>query len=137
MSYSNFYAHFYSFLEKTKQSFGAIFRLTSSRIYLALMVFWQIIAWFQAWFIYRSLSANLVVLHYNVDFGIDLVADQNRVYLYPLLGLVVFLANLIILACLRKDNNFKIFVHYLLGAANLFGAFLCIALLSVYLINFR
>ncbi|NLZ74763.1 hypothetical protein GX917_02630 [Candidatus Falkowbacteria bacterium] len=137
MSYSSFYARFYSILENIKQSFSAIFRLTASRIYLALMVFWQVLAWLQAWFIYRSLSTELVILHYNINFGIDLVADRAQIYLYPLLGLVVSLVNLIILASLRKDNNFKIFVHYFLGAANVFGAFLCIALLSVYLINFR
>ncbi len=137
MAYSNFYARFYTVMEEIKQSFAAVFRLTSSRIYLALIIFWQLLAWFQARFIYRSLTGNIVVLHYNVDFGIDLVASQSRIYLYPLLGLAVSLINLAALASLRKDNNFKIFVHYLLGAANLFGAFLCIALLSVYLINFR
>jgi len=137
MVYSNFYARFYTVLDKIKRSFQAIFRLTSSRIYLGLIVFWQVIAWFQAWFIHRSLSGDIIVLHYNVDFGIDLVANPSQVYFYPLLGLAVALANLIILASLRKENNFKILVHYLLGAANIFGAFLCIALLAVYLINFR
>lgn len=137
MAYSNFYARFYTILGKIKQSFAAIFRLTSSRIYLSLVVFWQIIAWVQAWYIHRSLTGDIIVLHYNVDFGIDWVADPIRIYFYPLLGLGIFIANLIILASLHKENNFKTLVHYLLGAANLFGAFLNIALLAVYLINFR
>lgn len=137
MAYSNFYARFYTFLGKIRLSLAAIFRLTSGRVYLALIIFWQAIAWFQAWFIRRSLSGDIIVLHYNVDFGIDWVADPGQIYLYPLLGLGISLANLIILASLHKENNFKTMVHYLLGAANLFGAFLSIALLAVYLINFR
>jgi len=47
------------------------------------------------------------------------------------------LLNLIILAVFYKDKNFKILAHFLLGAAALFGLFLSIALLAVYLINFR
>jgi hypothetical protein len=137
MAYSNFYARFYTVLENIKQSFGAIFRLTSSWVYLGLIIFWQVIVWFQAWFIHRSLTGDIIVLHYNVDFGIDLVASPAEIYLYPLLGLAVVLANLIILAILHKENNFKILVHYLLGAAVIFSTFLSIALLSVYLINFR
>lgn len=137
MAYSNFYARFYTTLGKIKESFAVVFRLKSSWIYLGLIVFWQVAAWLQAWFINRSLSGDIIVLHYNVDFGIDLVASPAQIYLYPLLGLAVFAVNLIILAALYKENNFKTLVHFLFGAAALFGAFLSLALIAVYLINFR
>jgi hypothetical protein len=137
MAYSNFYARFYAALDKSKASLGAIFHLKSSRFYLIFLAVWQLIVWLQAWFINKNLSGDILVLHYNVDFGIDLVGDPARIYLYPLLGLGIFVANFVILAILYKDKNFKILAHFLLGAAALFGLFLSIALLAVYLINFR
>ena len=137
MAYSNFYAKIYTVLNKIKNAFAAIFRYKSSYFYLGLIVFWQLAAWFQAWFILKNLSGDVLVLHYNVDFGIDLVGNPSQIYSYPWLGIGVFLLNLIILAILHKNKNFKILTHFLLGSAAAFGLFLSIALLSVYLINFR
>jgi len=137
MAYSNFYARFHATLDKIKLSLGIIFRFRPALVYLSFIVAWQILAWFQVWFINRNLSGNILVLHYNVDFGIDLVGDPALIYLYPFFGLGVFLLNLIILAVFYKDKNFKILAHFLLGAAALFGLFLSIALLAVFLINFR
>jgi hypothetical protein len=136
MAYSNFYAKFYTFLGKIKTSLAAIFRLRSSWVYTGLVIFWQLVAWFQVWFIGRNLTGDVLVLHYNVDFGIDLVGDPKQIYLYPWLGIGIFLLNLIILAILYKDKNLKILVHFFLGMAVLFSLFLSFALLSVYLINF-
>ncbi|MFZ4631887.1 MAG: hypothetical protein ACOYL8_01610 [Patescibacteria group bacterium] len=137
MAYSNFYARFYSLFDKIKRSFSAVFQFKSSFIYLAIIIFWQLISWLQAWFIKRSLSGDVLVLHYNVDFGIDLVGDPNRIYSYPLLGLGIFLLNLSILAYFHESKNFKIYIHYLMGSAAVFASVLSVALLSIYLINFR
>lgn len=137
MAYSNFYARFYTIIDQIKMSFGSIFRFKPNFVYFSIIIFWQILAWLQAWFIRHQLSGNILVLHYNVDFGIDLVGDPSQIYLYPLLGLGVFLANLIFLAIFYKEKNFKILSHFLLGAAAIFGLFLSIALLAIYLINFR
>lgn len=137
MAYSNFYARFYTVLSRIKLAFGAVFRLASGRVYISLIILGQVIAWFQAWFIRRSLSGDIIVLHYNVDFGVDLVASPNQIYFYPALGLAVFVFNLIILVVFHKEKYFKTLAHFLLGAATLFGVFLSIALLAVYLINFR
>lgn len=137
MAYSNFYARFYAIFDKIKASFREIFHYTPSFVYLGMIAFWQLASWFQAWFIRHNLSGDILVLHYNVDFGIDLVGDPVRIYLFPALGLAIFLLNFIILACWYRDKNFKVLAHLLLGAAALFGLFLSIALLAVYLINFR
>jgi len=136
MSYSNFYARFYNVIGKIKESFQAIFSLKSSLFYSIFIIFWQLAAWFQAWFIKKNLSGDILVLHYNVDFGIDLVDDPIKIYLYPTLGLAVILLNIILLACLHKNKNFKTLSHFLLGSAALFSLFLSIVLVSVYLINF-
>ena len=136
MAYSNFYARFYNIITKIKESFQAIFNIKSSLLYLIFIIFWQLAAWFQAWFIKNNLSGDFLVLHYNVDFGIDLVDSPAKIYLFPLFGLLIFLFNIILLACLHKNKNFKTLNHFLLGSSALFGVFLSIALVSVYLINF-
>ncbi len=137
MAYSNFYARFFAYLDRVKLSITAIFRFRPSYLYIALVIIWQIIAWIQAWLIRSKLTTDILVLHYNVDFGIDMVGSPRQIYFYPLMGLAVFFVNIIILAILHKDKNFKIMAHFLLGAAALFGLFLSTALLAVYLINFR
>lgn len=137
MAYSNFYSHFYASRDKVRTSWRAIFNFKPSLAYLALIIFWQLIAWFQAWFIKHNLSGDILVLHYNVDSGIDWIGNPIRIYFFPLLGLIVALLNFIVLASLYKDKNFRILTHFLLGAAVLFAIFLNIALFAVYLINFR
>ncbi len=137
MAYSNFYARFFDFLGRIRMSFAAIFRFRPIWLYMGIIIFWQIIAWIQAWFIHSSLTDKILVLHYNVDFGIDMVGDPQQIYFYPILGLAVILINLIILALLHKDKNFRIIAHFLLSAAVMFGLFLTVTLLAVYLINFR
>jgi hypothetical protein len=34
-----------------------------------------------------------IILHYNLFFGVDLVGDYNRLFLIPLIGLVIFILN--------------------------------------------
>lgn len=137
MAYSNFYARFYDTFDKIRESLGAIFRYKPNLIYFALIIFWQLVSWSQAWLIRRNLSGDVLVLHYNVNFGIDLVGAPSSIYYYPLLSLGIFLLNFIILAILYKDKNFKVLAHFLLTAAALFSLFISIDLLAVYLINFR
>lgn len=137
MPYSNFYARFYANLDKIKTSFATIFKYKPSLVYLGIIIFWQLISWFQAWLIHNSLTGELLVLHYNVDFGIDLVGAPTAIYYYPALSLGVFILNLLILAILSKNKYFKILANFLLSAAALFNLFLSVDLLAVYLINFR
>lgn len=136
MAYSNLYAHFYGFFVKIKASLGAIFKIKSTFVYLALIFIVQVVNWFEAWFIKKNLSGSMIVLHYNVDFGIDLVDKPETIFLYPLLALGIFLLNFILLAIFYKNNDFKILSHFLLGSALIFNLFLSGALVSVYLINF-
>ena len=137
MAYSNFYARFYAIRQQAGQAMAAVWRFYPSRFYFLAVGLWQLLTWWQAIFIYRNLTGNLLVLHYNVDFGIDLVADPSHIFIYPLFGLVVLLVNFIIAASLFRHRNFKVFTQLLLAAAALFGLFLSLVVLFIYLINFR
>lgn len=136
MAYSNFYARFYARAQKAGSALGAVFRLYPSRFYLPLSLLSQALAWWQAGFIYRNLSGDLLVLHYNVDFGVDLVGDPYRVFLYPLFGLVAIILSLTLSAAFYRHRDFKILNHLLLGGAAVFSFLLNLVLWAVYLINF-
>ena len=97
----------------------------------------QALAWWQAVAIFRDLTGNLLVLHYNVDFGIDFVGNPTQIFWYPLYGLGIFIINLLLAAALHQHQDWRIFDHLLFSAALVFGLFLNAALLFVYLINFK
>ena len=136
MAYSNYYARFFAVKEKTSAAWGAIWRLKSSRWYLLALGLLQIIVWLQASFVFKKISSGLLVLHYSVDFGIDLVGPPSQIFYYPLFGLAIIFLNLVIAAAWREKKDFKVTARLLLAAAVLFNIFLCLALLSVYFINF-
>lgn len=137
MSYSSFYNLFFNFRQHTAQALKSLWRHQSARLYLLIALAWQIIAWFQARFIFKNLSGDLLVLHYNVDYGTDLVSAPNQIFYYPAGDLLVILINLILCLALYRQRDFKLFANLLLGGVALFGIFLNLALLSIYLINFR
>jgi len=137
MAYSNFYARFYAFSQEIKAAGSGLWRFTPSRVYLGLAVILQAASWLQAVFIYNHLSGELLVLHYNIDFGIDLVGPPARIFLYPLFGLGIFTLNWFLAATLHRRQYFRLFANLLLTAALLFALLISLALMFVYLINFR
>jgi|GEM_PF-267735 len=137
MSYSNFYARFYTASQRWGSALAATWRLTSSRWYLLAFLVFQLIAWWQTIFIFRSLTGDFLVLHYNISLGVDLVGEPQRIFLYPIFGLIIALINFFILLILQFHKNFLIFANLLLGSAVFFNFLLNLALFSIYLVNFR
>lgn len=137
MSYSKLYNQVFSFKERFYNSVSGFWRYRPARQYLLLILVWQIIAWFQARFIFKNLSSDLLVLHYNVEYGTDLVGEPSRIFYYPLGVLVFLLINLGLCLLLYKNKDFKLFANLLLGGLALFSVFLNLALLAIYLVNFR
>lgn len=137
MAYSNFYARFYILRQKTGAALLSVWNFLPTRWYLGFSALLQAVAWWQAFFIYRNLAGGLLVLHYNVDFGIDLVGDPIRIFVYPLIGLGILVFNFIVAATFNHYQEAKVFNHLCLAGAALFNAFLLLAVLSIYLINFR
>lgn len=137
MAYSNLYASLYSWRQRAVAALSAVWHFLPSRLYLLGLAALQIIAWWQAFFIFHNLSGNFLVLHYNVDFGVDLVGPPTQIFLYPLLGLGISILNIAIAAASNRHKDFPILVHSLLAVAVAFGLFLDLALWFVYLVNFR
>ncbi|MFA6194176.1 MAG: hypothetical protein WC719_00320 [Patescibacteria group bacterium] len=137
MVYSNLYARFYSFCQEIRTAGAALWRFAPSRFYLGLAALFQVVLWLQAVFIYKHLSGELLVLHYNIDFGIDLVGAPWHIFFYPLYALGILALNWIMVAALHRRQYFRLFANILLAAAELFSLFISLALMFIYLINFR
>lgn len=106
-----------------------------ARVYLAVLLGLNLLDWFVAYAINKNVSQNLIVLHYNVDFGVNLIGAAKKIYLIPFLGLIIILINFILLAVIHRQGKF--IVHLLLSGAILANLFLLAGLASLYLINFR
>lgn len=137
MFYTRLYNSIFNHKESFADSLKTLWRFRPARLYLSVFLLWQIIAWFQARFIYRNLGSDLLVLHYNVEFGTDLISNPSQIFYYPIGGLLALVLNLTICLVLYRHKDFKLFVNLLLGGIALFSIFLNLALLSIYLINFR
>ena len=134
---SKFYDSLYLLRQRL---FGAISYLSSYffiRLYFIVLLGLNLFSWLVVYLININVSQDLVVLHYNVDFGVDLIGSVKRVYIIPFLGLIVILVNLILVLAFSRGRDFKFFSHLLLAASLVVNLFLLIALGSIYLINFR
>ncbi|QQG52673.1 MAG: hypothetical protein HY931_00350 [Candidatus Falkowbacteria bacterium] len=137
MNYSNFYARFYTFLQLSGAAFKRIFKFNFAKVYAGLIIFLQVLAWLQTISIYRRLTGDFTILHYNIDFGVDLIGRPQSIFYYPLLGLGVALLNIVLTAILARRREARLIIHFLMGAALAFAVFLSLALLALNFINFR
>ena len=78
---------------------------------------------------------NLVILHYNVYLGVDLMGDRNQIYLIPLVGLSFGLANFVLAAYffLKKERMLS---HILSLATLIIQLGVSVARGSLILINY-
>ncbi len=88
----------------------------------------NIILWL---FIYLKISPqdDLVFLHYNIYFGVDLIGDWYRMYLMPLLGVLIIFINIVLSVLLKKrDNSIRSFIGFVSIGCQ------CILMWAAYLI---
>ncbi len=125
------------FSQKFRDIFLNIFSFLYIRIYLILLLGFNAFIWFTAYYININVSQDLVILHYNVNFGVDLIGNVNKIYIIPLLGLIIIILNFILLFIFSKYKYFNFVAHLLLITCLISSLFLILALSSIYLINFR
>ncbi len=137
MAYFNFYAGVYEFVSSLRTSMRVFWRYFPNRIYFLLSIFFQILAWLGAFFINKSLSGDLLVFRYKIDFGANLVGKPSLIFIYPLFALIVLLFNSCLALSLSKRGNFHFLSQVLLATVLIFSIILCLYLFSVYLVNFQ
>jgi hypothetical protein len=104
------------------------------RMYLFFLFALNIINWLLAFYVNNNVSQNLVVLHYNVNLGVNLIGGVKDIYIIPTLGLTFIVINFILLLNIFRKN--KLLIHLLLGFPLLINLFLIASTLAVYLVNF-
>lgn len=105
------------------------------RFYILLLLVLNIINWFLAYYVNKNVSQDLVVLHYNVNLGVDLIGNVRDIYIIPTLGLSFIVINFLLLLNIYRRRRFLI--HLLFGFSLLVNLCLIASTISIYLINFR
>jgi hypothetical protein len=126
---------------KISESIAYLFNFFYIRMYLIIIAGIVLLNWLFVYIININVSQDLVVLHYNVDFGVNLIGNVKQIYIIPLLGTIMFSVNLILLIFTFRLNHRitsagKFFAHSLLGVTLLVNLLLLLALILIYLINF-
>lgn len=130
------YDQFTIFLAKSRILLFGLYRVFFVRVYFVFIILINLFLWWGAYFMYSRIGQDVAILHYNVDFGVDLIGHKKYLFLLPLLGLIFILINKIMLLFLIKKDDFKFLSYFLLSFLVLLNIFLGLSLYSVYLINF-
>jgi hypothetical protein len=117
-------------LECAKESFEPL----AVRILLVLNLIINIFLWIMAYQLNKIANQELVILHYNVDFGVKLIGSIKMLYVFPAISLVILFSNLTLLLSIKRPDRFL--AYLLLGVSITSSNFLFIGLGMIYLINF-
>lgn len=137
MVYSHIYARFYTGLTKFSRNFSQFIKFPPTIIYLVILVILQVLNWWQAINIFRRLTGDFLILHYNVDFGIDLLGQSKDIFYFPILGLIIVFSNVLLAFIFFRRPKGRLLMHLLLSATIIFSVFVNAALFVLFLINFR
>jgi len=137
MLYSKLYERFYSLRIKIANITGEFFSFHPNRWYLGGTVLIQAASWWLSSFIFKNLTGDSLVLHYNVDFGIDWIGDPSTIFYFPAIGLLFLVLSIILLFVFGPGRHFRIESHYLMAGMVLANLGMLSSLVLVYIINFR
>jgi len=115
------------------QAFSPLF----NKIYLIILFVLNIFLWLGSFYIDSIIEKNIIALHYNVDFGINLIGETKNIYIIPVVGLLVIFINSILYINLSRNKDKKIIFHVLFATSLFVNIILLSAITSVYLINFQ
>jgi len=74
-----------------------------------------------------------IVLHYNVDWGVDYFGEVKNIFILPLAGLIIFLLNSVL--ALRLWLKAKSMAYFLAAISLISEIFLWLAGIALYIIN--
>lgn len=129
----------YLFWHHLVDFFMEIFSYLETKIYFAVTIFIIIFSWLVTYRIYHfSPSSQEIALHYNVNFGINLIGAAKNIFIIPSAGLIILFLNTLLLFGLRKNFIDKRFNRHLILAFTLIAnLFLLIAAIILYIVNWN
>ena len=119
------------------REFLSIFEYFFIRVYTVVIFLLNLIIWLIARKMNNNVSQDLVILHYNIDFGVDLIGNVSKIFTIPFIGLLIIFINFILLFNLSKHKHFQFLAHLLLIGSLFVNLFLLFSISAIYFINFR
>ncbi|PKM91460.1 hypothetical protein CVU82_02590 [Candidatus Falkowbacteria bacterium HGW-Falkowbacteria-1] len=122
-----------------KALLSKFYRFSFVRIFFILFLIVNISLWIFSYFIFDNITQDRLILHYNVDIGIDLIGGRSDIFIVPLLSLILIFLNKIFLLFFlkRRTGDFKFVFYFTASFLLLTQLFLLLSVLLVYLINFK
>ncbi|NCD00905.1 hypothetical protein EOL94_02345 [bacterium] len=114
-----------------------VFKPKYIKIYFFLSLVINLALLFISIWIFKNIDNNIMVLHYNIDFGIDLVGDPVRIFIFPVLAFLIFITNYVLVLVFNKKKYFKYITYLLPIISFISNTFLLAAISIIYLLNFR
>ena len=130
------YEKLLNFLNKSKLSLKFLYQKKFIKAYSIFIYFLNLCLWLGFYLIFTKSSQDILILHYNTDFGIDLLGSRLSFIKFPLLSLFFIILYKIVLIKFRQRESFKFLAHFLLIHLLCFNVFLILSLYSLYFINF-
>ncbi len=122
-----------------KDSFVYLWNFLYIKIYLLILVLVNIINFLAVYWIIDKISNSyddIIILHYNVNFGVNLIKGAIWFYIIPLLGFVITIINIVLLTFIANHKDRKFISHLLLFTAILVNIFLFFGIIAIFLINY-
>ena len=91
------------------------------------------LALFLFFYFFIKQSEIPIVLHYNVDWGVDYFGEIKNIYVLPLVGLIILLLNSVL--CIKLWNKTRSLSYFLTTTTLISEVFLWIAGIALYIIN--
>jgi len=114
-----------------------LFHYTHTKVYIGLALATNLFLWLFVKYIVSAIGEERIALHYTVDFGIDYYGAYEKIYILPLLGLLLIGLNMILAVNMARSRDIRLVSHILLASALTANLLLVAAAASVYLINTR
>ncbi len=109
------------------------------KIYLLVLLVLNAFNWLSVYWVANKISNtydDIIILHYNVDFGVNLIQNVRWLFVVPSLGLVVTIINFFLLLFVFNHKDRRFVAHLLLSVAILVNVFLLISIGAIFLINY-
>jgi hypothetical protein len=114
-----------------------VFKPKYIKFYFFFSLLINLILLFIAIWIFKNIDSNIMVLHYNIDFGIDSVGNTIRIFVFPALAFLIFITNYLLVLASYKKKYYKYIAYLLPVISFIANIFLLASIFIIYLLNFR
>lgn len=120
------------FRESIKNTMKEFFKNTTNQLLIGSSLLLNI-ALFLFFYFFIKQSNIPIVLHYNVDWGVNYFGEVKSIFVLPTVGIIIFLLNGVL--ALKLWEKSRILSYFLTAATFLVQSFLIISGIALYLIN--